>query len=274
MAFRKIKLPIPKHKLPRPWIAGPGQVVLPGNYFSRGTNQVNQVGKAYREALEKANAANEQRYQDILGGYDQLKGDVLGRMEGSQQQELSDVDRIYRERGADIYQRLVGRGFGNSSLLGTMGMGVDRERAASRNRVQSAYAGRMAGLEASLGTGKLGVMERRNDIAPDLNQMIALSQGMGAGGYGQQRYGGGGGGGGGVAAAMQGYVNPYAAAGIGTTVNNGQQMRNAYLRQMMMHLMQPRGPGARWGPLQRGSWVKRRRQGNYATPGRDGAPEL
>lgn len=148
------------------------------------------LAQAYQSALNRANAANESRYQGILSGYDDLSKRVSGELAGVGEQEYRDIDRTYRNMGSDVYQRLVNRGFANSTLPATSQMGVERERSAARSRLASDLARMRADYDAQISQGKMGVMERRTDEAPDFNQMIALSEGLGRGGYGQG-YGGG-----------------------------------------------------------------------------------
>ena len=140
----------------------------------------------YQKALDKANAANEQRYQQILGGYDALHGRVMGDLANTGAMERKDITRQYNSMGSDVYQRLVNRGFGNSSLIGTMRMGVERERSDAMARSYERAAQARAAADAQISQGKMGVMERRTDLAPDPQQLIALSQGMGRAGYGQR----------------------------------------------------------------------------------------
>lgn len=140
----------------------------------------------YQQALDKANAANEQRYQQILGGYDALHGRVTGDLANVGAMERKDITRQYNSMGSDVYQKLVNRGFGNSSLLATMRMGTERERSDAMARSYERAAQMRANADMQISQGKMGVMERRTDMGPDPQQMIALSQGMGRAGYGQR----------------------------------------------------------------------------------------
>jgi len=140
---------------------------------------------AYQAALDKANAANEARYQQLMTGYDDLGKRVQGTLADVGTQEFRDIDREYRNMGSDVYQRLVNRGFANSTLPATQQMGVTRERSSARSRLASQLAQQKANYDAQITQGKFGVMERRNDVGPDPAQMIALSQGLGQAGYGQ-----------------------------------------------------------------------------------------
>jgi hypothetical protein len=101
---------------------------------------VQKLANSYQSALDKANAANEQRYKEILAGYDQLHGRVMGNVNQMGVQERADIDQRARDMGANVYQNLVNRGFGNSSLQATMQMGVNRERASQVGRLNDRLA--------------------------------------------------------------------------------------------------------------------------------------
>ena len=164
-------------KYPRP-LQG-GVQVLSGGGMGGGT-----LADQYQRAMDAANAANEARYQQILGGYDDLRSRVMGDMKNVGTQESKDIDREYRNMGSDTYQRLVNRGFANSTIPATMQMGVTREKMASQARLESQLAQQRANYDTSISQGKMGVMERRTDQAPDYNQMLQLSQQLGQSGYG------------------------------------------------------------------------------------------
>lgn len=144
----------------------------------------------YQQALDKANAANENRYNQILGGYDQLHSRVMGDLANVGAMEKKDINRQYNSMGSDVYQRLVNRGFGNSSLTGTMQMGVERERADALARSAERAAQLRANADMQLSTGKFGVMERRTDMGPDPNQLLEIARLQGqTRGIGLPRYG-------------------------------------------------------------------------------------
>jgi len=137
-----------------------------------------------QRALNRANAANESRYQDILGQYNQLQADASSAAQnlgGAGRSRITDTfDRRRRAVGAD----LVRRGLTSTSVKQTMEAGVDRDRDralldydAARSQMQLSAVNRAA-------RAKLGFMERRNDVAPNIGRALALQQGMGRAGIG------------------------------------------------------------------------------------------
>lgn len=117
----------------------------------------------YNQAYGQAQAANEQRYQQMLGITDQTTG-----------QRAADISGAYGQRGSDIMQRLASLGMANTTIAPTMQLGVDREREAalSRNADQMQQT-------------RLGIMERRQDEGPSLENIQSIIAGIGS------QYGGG-----------------------------------------------------------------------------------
>jgi hypothetical protein len=171
---------------------------------------------SFQQAIDKANAANERRYQQILSGYNDLAKRTQANVAGLGQAQLADINREYANAGANVYNTLVNRGFGNSSLPVTMQQGVMRGRAQEVGRLNEQLARLRAEYDMAITQGKLGAIERRSDIGPDYGQLVQLAQAMGRGGYGSGGYGGYGGGypsgyggGGGMFMSPLGYGGDY-----------------------------------------------------------------
>lgn len=159
---------------------------LQGNaYVVRGGGRPIGLAGQYQRAMDRANKANEQRYQKILQGYDDLRGRVMGDLEGVGQQERADINRQYDQSAANARQYLVNRGFGNSNLWLNANQGTQRERMAALGRLNDRLRQQRSAADIGITQGRLGVMERRSDVGPDYNQMIRLAQGLGASPYGQ-----------------------------------------------------------------------------------------
>lgn len=184
---------IPKERFkryPRP-LQGNAYVLSGGGGRGGGRGR-GGLATQYQRALDKANRKNEERYRDILGNYDALHGRVMGDLAGVGEQQAKDIDRRYQAHGSDVYNDLIRRGFGGGSLRSTMQQGVNREHSEAQRRLQEGLMRQRSLYDTNITQGKMGVMERRTDAGPDLNQMLGLMQGLGRGGYGM---GGGMGGG-------------------------------------------------------------------------------
>ena len=175
---------IPKKALHRP-LQGGAFAVSPG-----GLRRPATLSGSFQAAHDKANAANERRYGQLMQGYDDLHGRVMGGLEGAGKQEREDIMQLYRNRGSDAYQRMVRRGFANSSMFGPQGMMIAREQSSAMGRLNDRLVDQRARYDTAISQGKLGAIERRNDVGPDPSMLVNLARGIGAGGSG---YGGTGG---------------------------------------------------------------------------------
>ena len=112
---------------------------------------------ALKKSTNKANKANEARYQEILGLYENLG--------------TAGMERIGQQEGrmtAASEQDLTNRGLGNTTIRGSMARGIADDAELQRQ-----------GLRESVAMQKAGVMERKTDAAPDLSMyMNLLSQSM------------------------------------------------------------------------------------------------
>jgi hypothetical protein len=153
-------------------------------YLGGGAGGQGSLAAEYQKAMDKANRANEMRYGELIQGFDGLHSRVMGNLDQVGNQEKADILERYSDAEKLSYQSLVNRGFGNSTMLNTMKQGTVRESNRDIARLQSELAAQRANADMAISQGKLGVMERRNDIQPDFSQMIALSQGLGQSGYG------------------------------------------------------------------------------------------
>ena len=158
------------------------------------------LGGSYQNAQTSANAANEQRYRDILGGYKGLRNRNNARVSQLGQQERRDIGERFQGELSGQQANFRRRGLGGTSLASGAAM-------SSRRRESDAIGGLNERLlrtsigQDSADTERIGsFMERREDEGPDINQLIGLSsqngQGAGGGGGAPMFLGGGYGGGG------------------------------------------------------------------------------
>lgn len=169
-------------------VGGPGGYRSAGGRRRRRPSLIRQLANDYRNQINSANQANENRYNQILQGYDDLHARSMGAINQLGAQQRSDIDERYDHVNAANQQNLIARGFGNSTIPATMRMGVSRERNRDHNRLRDALVRERVGVDSGLTQGKLGVIERRQDVGPDPAQLAALMQQLGQAGYGQQSY--------------------------------------------------------------------------------------
>ncbi len=218
--------------------------------------RASDIASAYSDAFAQANAANNQRYQDILGGYAARAGsfskgahqiysgynDLLAR-----QALIGDSDRNtafnqYQRSLGDAKGMMARHGMGSEFLMANAARGAQSDYAQN----QAAIADRLAREYAGVDQNKLNYMERtnqgvsgmtkdmldfkerKNDLGPQAQLYASLAQlggqaDAGTAGFGQ---GGGGvnmGGGGtrGTSAAQAGFVPPYDQNQVANGLNPG-----------------------------------------------------
>lgn len=155
-------------------------------YLGGGGSSGSSLGGMYQRAMNRANRANEKRFGQLMQGYDGLYNRVMGQLNSVGKQQAEDITNRYRDAERAGYQRLVNRGFGNSTMLSTLKQGTARETNRDLARLAESLAMAKAQADMNISQNKLGVIERRNDVGPDYNQLLALSQSLGRSGYGNQ----------------------------------------------------------------------------------------
>ena len=140
------------------------------------------VPQDYQRAYEEARAANEERYKNILTGYQDrsnqyqegaagLRDDVLGgydaryqrnmnALQGQGQQEAIDIQRRYGELGAANQQDMVNRGLTGTTIMPTMRQGIAREQEGALSRLNERLINQRIGMDSQLSGDALSAQER------------------------------------------------------------------------------------------------------------------
>lgn len=150
---------------------------------SRGTG--NALVDEFQSAMDRANQANEARYQDTLGGYQNRYERNMAMLDGYGNQQKEDVNRAYDARGAALRQNVVGRGLGNSSVSDTMQMGNNERRDDEMGRLSDRLTQMRLSADSELSGDVLELMERKQENAPSYDQLAQLSMMLGQAGDGQ-----------------------------------------------------------------------------------------
>jgi hypothetical protein len=159
---------------------------------------------------DQANAANEKRYQEILGDYGKQK-DLVQSMGG---QEAADITQRYQSAFGSGMQDLISRGLSGSTLLPSLKMGMAKRESADQGRLQD----RLKANTLNVMQNEANFKERRTDSF-DMGPYLQMLQQIGAGGYGMASPAGGGGGGG------------YAWGGSGNSQSQNTRVRGAIGQQ-------------------------------------------
>ncbi len=140
-------------------------------------------------AQAKANAANQKRYNQIIGGYNSLIGATRERLNQRSNQAVTDAESHFKAQSTANRQDLVSRGLAASTVGSGMDAMYGRQKMASINDAKDSQIQQYYSQIAPLYQQMYGVVERKNDIAPDPALYANLQQGagyalQGGGGYG------------------------------------------------------------------------------------------
>jgi hypothetical protein len=199
-------------------------------------------GGAFADAMNSANAANENRYQDINSGYTAWRRRVNDLLSGLGNQQRADTNEMYDNRAGEMTQSTISRGLTNSTVLDNLLQGNTRERSSAMARLAEALARERMAQEGGAFKDQVDFMERKTEKGPDASLVASLMERFGAGGGG----GGGGmampvtvdmsggGGGYGMGAGMGAYTPAWNYLGARGNIQPKGGRSNSYNRRQAM----------------------------------------
>lgn len=154
----------------------------------------------FQAERDRANAANEGRYNQGFGMFQQMHDKSMADVGNMTGQRRADLNRRYDEQGAASQQSLIDRGLGNTTITENFRMGNERERGDQLNRLTDQEIERRVGTRERTVLPWINFIEGRQDVGPDMGMMsnLAMQAGsvgiplggmMGGGGYGGDAYG-------------------------------------------------------------------------------------
>lgn len=153
------------------------------------------IYKNYQQAQDAANQKNTERYNQIVNGYEDLWNRSMGYLDNQGNQERRDIQDQYQQNAGYIEQDTINRGLNNSTIRNSLLGGNMRRMDRSMGELDERLNRQRLGVDQSIVDNLYGVIERRTDSGPDLNQYISLMNALGQGGVGggYSMFGGGGG---------------------------------------------------------------------------------
>lgn len=179
---------VPSLKVDLPWqsLAAGGNVL--SGLGSDPAAAAQQLGQNYNSAYQGALGLNQalysgtqsgydtlrnnvsDQYADVVKGYSDLAGDVLGRIAGTNQTNLTDINTAYDANQGAALQRSVSGGLGNSSTQQGLSRAIELDRARAITGSQNQFAQLGAGYAASLGGARLGAQQQGIGLGANLGQ--------------------------------------------------------------------------------------------------------
>lgn len=133
----------------------------------------------YDKAFNEAKQANEQRYGQILGGYDTLYNDTMTGLEGMGDAARKDVNTGYNRAFSQSMQGLVNAGMANSTILPSVSLNNARQKTDALSSLNEMLRREKLGYMNNITNSKLNFMERREDTYPDLSLYTSLMNNYG-----------------------------------------------------------------------------------------------
>lgn len=149
------------------------------NQWSFVTDYINSLqGKQ-----DEANAANEARYAEARQMTQALRDRSLASFDMQRTQQFADIDQAAQEQAAQVGQQAYASGLTGTTVLPNLQAGVQRDRQAARNRLQSQIADERRNLDIALTGADIDLIRERSDVAPNSSEisqlLISLGQGLG-----------------------------------------------------------------------------------------------
>lgn len=193
-AFGGSPMSFPAAKPVAPLAGGFGSVAQPGQISTGGTAAVNGAAAGgmnpaasklmadYAAKYNEARGSNIARYDEGKQGYQDRYDRNIKLLDNSGAQQMADIrNRADAAKGANR-TRLADLGLSGTTVGASLDAGVDREANAATSRAQEQINQQKIQTDAQLSGDKLGFIERRNDLYPDLGSYASLIGSLGAAG--------------------------------------------------------------------------------------------
>lgn len=145
-------------------------------------NALQQLAADFQRQQDEANFQNEMRYQQGLGENAYLRQRNQERVKNFGEAAKQDLEERFKQSLGDVSAGLVSRGLGNSTVLSAFEAKNARDKARELQRLSEMVDDRASRYDTADTQNLVGFVERRDDIAPDFNQLAQLAQAYGASG--------------------------------------------------------------------------------------------
>ena len=143
-----------------------------------------KLADAYQEAMDQANAVNEERFGTIDVGHETREADVMGLLEGMGDTARRGIYERGRATESQRMQHLVDTGLYNSTNVTTLMAGTSKRIGEEEAELDERLRGQQAGALMGLRGDRLAFQERREDVQPDYAQLALLAGDLGQWGAG------------------------------------------------------------------------------------------
>lgn len=152
---------------------------------SPGTELFAKLVQSFQDKIDEANAANDARYNEALGEATDLRSRNQDRVQNWGVAASQDIDERMKETLSNQRAHLASRGMLNSTIMPSFEGRVARDTAREQQRVSEMRDSRASQYDSSDTERRMGILERREDVAPSYEQLINLATQYGQSGMGQ-----------------------------------------------------------------------------------------
>ncbi len=129
---------------------------------------------------------------ELQGGFGTLRGDLLGALEGSGDQERIDINETFDNRGDAIQAGLISSGLSGSTILPSLQTDIARQRTGEQGRLEERLRQQELGIIGDTGFGALNAQQGLGQFGAGLfsnlsGDALDLSSLLGVGGIGLQQ---------------------------------------------------------------------------------------
>jgi hypothetical protein len=135
-----------------------------------------EILDTYERLQDEANAANQRRYDQLLGTIRGGRESTMGLLEGLGESELGRIDQRREQERGRAEQDLISRGLGNTTIRESVLRGVEDDAGRLRNELTEDVSRQKAGVEQAFTSMLAQAIEGRTDRGPDLGAMAQLLQ--------------------------------------------------------------------------------------------------
>lgn len=168
---------------PTSWAPG----IQAGGAGQRMSTPMEEFTSQAEAASNRANQANQRRYQRVLRGWDQQQAQMLTNAKQFGRTALSDIGQRFRNLRGSVEQGLANRGLANSTIMPNMQTSLTQQELRARIPVQEQQAQMRNQIIGDIGQRKNATIENRTDKGPDMPFYAQIAQLLGAAGNPFQR---------------------------------------------------------------------------------------
>ena len=133
----------------------------------------------FQTQQDASQAANLERYSDILGQYGDLHARTMAGFEGFGEAQRQQLGQRYEGLQTRSQQDMVSRGLTGTTIAPTVAAGIEGQRSQDLMALDQSINQQMLNAALGITQAMLGFMERREDVGPNMGDLAQLAESLG-----------------------------------------------------------------------------------------------